>query len=77
MIAHADDPIPEEDVYFSNDLDSYPIVDRTLVDYTQYYDVMGQGGIFTTMVTREAVRTDVLLQHTASPLSRDVSSSSL
>jgi len=51
VIAHEDDPIPEEDVYFSNDLDTYPIVDRTLVDYTQYYDVMGQGGIFTTMVT--------------------------
>ena len=51
VIAHQDDLIPEEDVYFSNDLDSYPIVDRTLVDYTQYYDVMGQGGIFTTMVT--------------------------
>ncbi len=51
VIAHPDDPIPEEDVYFSNDLDSYPIVDRTLVDYTRYYDVMGEGGIFTTMVT--------------------------
>ena len=51
VIAHADDPIPEEDVYFSNDLDAYPIVDRTLVDYSRYYDVMGEGGIFTTMVT--------------------------
>jgi radical SAM superfamily enzyme YgiQ (UPF0313 family) len=51
VIAHPDDPIPEEDVYFSNDLDTYPIVDRTLVDYSRYYDVMGEGGIFTTMVT--------------------------
>ena len=51
VIAHEEDPIPEEDVYFSNDLDSYPIIDRTLVDYTRYYDVMGEGGIFTTMVT--------------------------
>lgn len=51
VIAHDDDPIPEEDVYFSNDLDTYPIVDRTLVDYSRYYDVMGEGGIFTTMVT--------------------------
>ena len=51
VIAHADDPVPEEDVYFSNDLDAYPIVDRTLVDYSRYYDVMGEGGIFTTMVT--------------------------
>ena len=33
VIAHVDDPIPENDVYFSNDLDEYPIIDRTLVDY--------------------------------------------
>ena len=51
VIAHPDDPIPEQDVYFSNDLDDYPIIDRTLVDYERYYDVMGQGGIFTTMIT--------------------------
>ncbi len=51
VMAHPDDPIPDEDVYFSNDLDAYPIVNRTLVDYTQYYDVMGEGGIFTTMIT--------------------------
>ena len=51
VIAHEDDEIPEEDVYFSNDLDEYPIVDRTLVDYTRYYDVMGEGGIFTSIVT--------------------------
>ena len=51
VIAHQDDPIPEEDVYFSNDLDTYPIIDRTLVDYTRYYDVMGEGGVFTSIVT--------------------------
>ena len=50
VIAHEDDEIPEEDVYFSNDLDEYPIVDRTLVDYTRYYDVMGEGGIFSSIV---------------------------
>ena len=51
VMAHADDPVPEEDVYFSNDLDEYPIMDRTLIEYDQYYDVMGDGGIFTTMIT--------------------------
>ena len=51
MIAHVDDPVPENDVYFSNDLDEYPIIDRTLVDYSRYYDVMGEGGIFTTVIT--------------------------
>jgi len=51
VMAHPDDPIPDEDVYFSNDLDEYPIVDRTVVDYKKYYDVMGEGGIFTTMIT--------------------------
>lgn len=50
-MAHAEDPIPEQDVYFSNNLDDYPIIDRTLVDYKRYYDVMGAGGIFTTMIT--------------------------
>lgn len=51
VMAHPDDPIPEEDVYFSNNLDEYPIIDLTLVDYEKYYDVMGEGGIFTTMIT--------------------------
>jgi radical SAM superfamily enzyme YgiQ (UPF0313 family) len=51
VMAHPDDPIPEQDVYFSNNLDDYPITDRTLVDYRRYYDVMGKGGIFTTMIT--------------------------
>jgi anaerobic magnesium-protoporphyrin IX monomethyl ester cyclase len=51
VMAHPDDPIPDEDVYFSNDLDAYPIVDRTMVDYAKYYDVMGEGGIFTTLIT--------------------------
>ncbi len=51
VMAHPDDPVPEQDVYFSNDLDDYPIIDRTMVDYRRYYDVMGQGGIFTTIIT--------------------------
>ncbi|MCA9298933.1 MAG: B12-binding domain-containing radical SAM protein, partial [Phycisphaerales bacterium] len=51
VMAHPDDPIPQEDVYFSNNLDDYPVIDRTLVDYTRYYDVMGAGGMFTTMIS--------------------------
>ncbi len=51
VMAHPDDPVPTDDVYFSNDLDEYPIIDRTLVDYQRYYDVMGGGGIFTTVMT--------------------------
>jgi anaerobic magnesium-protoporphyrin IX monomethyl ester cyclase len=51
VMAHADDPVPAEDVYFSNDLDDYPILDRTLIEYERYYDVMGKGGIFTTMIS--------------------------
>jgi anaerobic magnesium-protoporphyrin IX monomethyl ester cyclase len=51
IMAHPDDPIPEDDVYFSNDLDDYPVLDRTLIDYERYYDVMGEGGIFTTMIS--------------------------
>lgn len=51
VIADAGDPVPEEDVYFSNNLDDYPVIDRTLIDYQRYYDVMGEGGIFTTMIS--------------------------
>ncbi len=51
VMAHPDDPVPEQDVYFSNNLDDYPIIDRTMVDYRRYYDVMGKGGIFTTLIT--------------------------
>ena len=51
VIAHADDEIPVDDVYFSNDLDDYPVLDRSLIEYERYYDVMGQGGIFTTMIS--------------------------
>ncbi|MSQ00875.1 MAG: radical SAM protein [Myxococcales bacterium] len=50
-MCHPDDPIPEQDVYFSNNLDDYPIVDRKMVDYKRYYDVMGKGGIFTTLIS--------------------------
>ena len=51
VMAHPDDPVPENDVYFSNDLDAYPILDRSLIEYERYYDVMGDGGIFTTMIS--------------------------
>lgn len=51
VMAHPDDQVPEDDVYFSNDLDDYPILDLTLVDYQRYYDVMGEGGIFTTVIS--------------------------
>jgi radical SAM superfamily enzyme YgiQ (UPF0313 family) len=51
VMAHPDDPVPEQDVYYSNSLDDYPIIDRTMVDYKRYYDVMGKGGIFTTLIT--------------------------
>ena len=51
VVAHADDPIPTEDVYLFNELDEYPHIDRTLVDYQRYYDVMGSGGIFTTVIS--------------------------
>lgn len=51
VMAHPDDPVPVDDIYFSNDLDEYPILDLTLVDYQRYYDVMGEGGIFTTVIS--------------------------
>lgn len=51
VVAHPDDPVPTEDVYLFNELDEYPMVDRTLVDYQRYYDVMGSGGVFTTMIS--------------------------
>ena len=51
VIAHPDDPVPQDDVYFSNDMDEYPILDLTLVEYQRYYDVMGEGGIFTTVIS--------------------------
>ncbi len=50
-MAHPDDPVPENDVYYSNNLDDYPIIDRTMVDYRRYYDVMGGGGVFTTLIS--------------------------
>lgn len=35
----------------SNQLDDYPILDLSLIDYTRYYDVLGGGGLFTTVIT--------------------------
>ncbi len=51
VVAHKDDPIPEQDVFLSDNLDEYPIPDRRLIDYEKYYDVMGAGGIFSTIFT--------------------------
>jgi radical SAM superfamily enzyme YgiQ (UPF0313 family) len=51
VVAHPDDEVPLEDAYFSNSLDDYPLVDLELIDYERYYDVMGNGGTFTTLVT--------------------------
>lgn len=51
VMSHPEDPIPEEDVYYSNDLDEYPIADLDMIEYERYYDVMGGGGIFTTLVS--------------------------
>ena len=51
VVAHPEDPVPTEDAYFSNDLDDYPILDLDLIEYDKYYDVMGKGGVFTTLIT--------------------------
>ncbi|MFH1464261.1 MAG: radical SAM protein [Pseudomonadota bacterium] len=50
VMARPDDPIPDA-VVLSDDLDGYPIPDRTLVDYRRYTGLLGQGGLFTTVVT--------------------------
>ncbi len=51
VMSHPEDPIPVDDVYYSNDLDEYPIADLDMIEYERYYDVMGGGGIFTTLVS--------------------------
>lgn len=51
VMSHPDDPIPQDDVYYSNNLDEYPIADLDMIEYERYYDVMGGGGIFTTLVS--------------------------
>lgn len=51
VVAHPDDEIPETDTYFSNSLDDYPHLDLDLIEYEKYYDVIGKGGIFTTLIT--------------------------
>ncbi len=35
----------------SNDLDDYPLLDLDAIDYRRYYDLLGGGGLFTTIVT--------------------------
>ncbi len=51
VVAHVEDEVPTEDSYFSNDLDDYPILDLELIEFDKYYDVMGKGGVFTTLIT--------------------------
>lgn len=51
VVAHPDDEVPQEDIYFSNDLDDYPTMDLDLIEHDKYYDVMGKGGVFTTLIT--------------------------
>ncbi len=50
-MAHPDDPIPSAPALLSDDLDSYPIPDRTLVDFRRYSSLLGTGGLFTTVAT--------------------------
>jgi len=45
-----DDSVPDP-VTLSDDLDGYPIPDRTLVDYRRYTGLLGEGGLFSTVVT--------------------------
>ncbi len=68
-----DDPVPEHAV-LSNDLDDYPVPDRTIVDYRQYSGLLGTGGLFTTVVTSRGCphqctfcNTPRLKFHSASP----------
>jgi len=50
VMVHPDDPVPDP-VWLGDDLDTYPIPNRTLVDPTRYRDVLGGGKLFTTLVT--------------------------
>ncbi len=45
-----DGPAPDF-VYTTDQLDTLPIPDRTLIDYRLYYDVIGKGSTFATLVT--------------------------
>ncbi len=73
VMVHADDPVPEH-VLLSDDLDSYPVLDRTLIDYKRYCGLMVGGGVFTTVVTSRGCphrcsfcNTPRLKFHSASP----------
>ena len=35
----------------SDDLDTYPLLDLKLIEYQRYYDVLGKGELFTTIIT--------------------------
>jgi radical SAM superfamily enzyme YgiQ (UPF0313 family) len=50
VMAHPDDPEPQH-VILSDDLDDYPIPDRSLCDFRRYSGLLGSGGLFTTVVT--------------------------
>ncbi|MBN1335519.1 MAG: B12-binding domain-containing radical SAM protein [Deltaproteobacteria bacterium] len=50
VLVHPDDPEPAL-VTTTDDLDELPVPDRTLVDSRRYYDVLGNGAPFSTVVT--------------------------
>jgi anaerobic magnesium-protoporphyrin IX monomethyl ester cyclase len=73
VMLSASDPVPDH-VVLSNDLDDYPIPDRSLVDYRRYTGLLGTGGLFTTVVTSRGCphqcsfcNTPRLAFHSASP----------
>lgn len=73
VMLEPDQPIPDH-VVLSHQLDDYPIPDRTLVDYRRYTDLLGTGGLFTTVVTSRGCphqctfcNTPRLKFHSASP----------
>lgn len=52
LMVSPDDPVPDAATYLGDDLDAYPIVDRTLVDYPRYWDLMAGGTFATLMASR-------------------------
>ena len=73
VLVHPSDPLPDH-VVLSDNLDDYPIPDRTLCDYRRYSGLLGSGGLFTTVVTSRGCphrctfcNTPRLAFHSASP----------
>jgi anaerobic magnesium-protoporphyrin IX monomethyl ester cyclase len=73
VMLEADGELPEH-ALLSDELDRYPIPDRTLVDYRRYTDLLGTGGLFTTVATSRGCphrctfcNTPRLKFHSASP----------